>query len=255
MDRIAYHPIRVTPHTSLFLPYTEQELKLYQDRSANPLVRLPAPAGNTYRPPHLRHVHEAAFPTKTGPGPLAQQRSPLPAQRSPRALPASVSNAAHDAQARSRARFGGPPLQPPPVMRPVQTLHADPASPYHPVQQRAPDNGMQPRPDADSEKRTSVPTHRSPPYYSTPSPVIINGSPNSCTSPRQKRAHEAPQEVQADLKRSRLSDSTHARSFDGQQSISEAVAEHCQSSHPTFSLLLQASCVFFCVVRMIVDSI
>ncbi|KAA1064188.1 mRNA cap guanine-N7 methyltransferase [Puccinia graminis f. sp. tritici] len=41
MDRIAYHPIRVSPHASLFLPLSEQELKIYQTECVNTL-RVPS---------------------------------------------------------------------------------------------------------------------------------------------------------------------------------------------------------------------
>ncbi|OAV95310.1 hypothetical protein PTTG_03640 [Puccinia triticina 1-1 BBBD Race 1] len=37
MDRIAYHPIRVSPHASLFLPLSQQELKVYQTECLNTL--------------------------------------------------------------------------------------------------------------------------------------------------------------------------------------------------------------------------
>ncbi|MBW0513549.1 hypothetical protein O181_053264 [Austropuccinia psidii MF-1] len=37
MDQIAYHPIRISHHTSLFLPYTQQELDAYKTGSLNPL--------------------------------------------------------------------------------------------------------------------------------------------------------------------------------------------------------------------------
>ncbi|KNZ53110.1 mRNA cap guanine-N7 methyltransferase [Puccinia sorghi] len=64
MDRIAYHPIRVCQHASLFLPLSEQELKIYQTESVNTLRQYP-PTDRSLRlngthPSDLPHSNTAA---------------------------------------------------------------------------------------------------------------------------------------------------------------------------------------------------
>ncbi|KAG0147205.1 hypothetical protein CROQUDRAFT_656311 [Cronartium quercuum f. sp. fusiforme G11] len=198
MDQIAYHPVRVSPPTSLFLPYTDQELKLYEDRSANPLFRRPAPSGNTYRPPHLRNP-QACVPQSINsglrPGGMEQSQRVGPVTQSLSAwpLPQHLHHPTPSQEPVTVHRAGS--LRPPPepnalpIQQPVSGL------PQRPVPQPGPESRMPPR-----ENEQASATHRSPPYYSTPSPLVITGSPKSY--PRDEVL------------------------MDGKQSISEAVAEH-----------------------------
>ncbi|KAI7956820.1 hypothetical protein MJO28_003915 [Puccinia striiformis f. sp. tritici] len=57
MDRIAYHPIRVCQHASLFLPLSEQELKIYQTESVNKLRVFPSRNGNSSSKSHQPGPH------------------------------------------------------------------------------------------------------------------------------------------------------------------------------------------------------
>jgi len=75
MDRIAYHPIRVCQHASLFLPLSEDELKTYQTESVNTLRKYPP----TDRSLALSGTHPSELPRPT----TTAANHPVPASHPP----------------------------------------------------------------------------------------------------------------------------------------------------------------------------
>ncbi|KAH9812217.1 mRNA capping enzyme-domain-containing protein [Melampsora americana] len=254
MDRIAYHPLRVTPPTSLFLPYTDQEVQLYQDRSANPLFNPTAQSDNTYRA--QQNVEPRRSQTMNSQSQLtgSESKSEHPPQQSSRSLPPShISNLiiSEEPQRATRLNPTFPP-GPTPSISPSAHHHASQAINHsqRPINSDGPESRPTPRHIPHRENNQIMPTHRSPPYYSTPSPLIIEGPPKSCTSPKWAEASpihpssrigsvRAPSgskqpspdrmDTITDNKRRRSLDPRDQPLVDGGQSISEAVAEHYNS--------------------------
>lgn len=243
MDRIAYHPVRVTPPTSLFLPYTDQEVQLYQDRSANPLFNRTAQSNNIHRPPqNVETLRPQTMNTQsqlTGP----ESKTGLPAQQLLRSLPPSHISDPITSQDPQRAPRLNPslPSDPKPSNNPQQAAQAI-STPQRPNNQGGPEPRQTSRPIPDHDTDQTKPTHRSPPYYSTPSPLVIEGPPKSCASPKSAqaspihpssriggvRARSGSQEPCPD-RMERITGNKRRRDLDGSQSISEAVAEHYNS--------------------------
>ncbi|PLW22283.1 hypothetical protein PCASD_17008 [Puccinia coronata f. sp. avenae] len=99
--RIAYHPIRVCPHASLFLPLSEQELKVYHTESLNTLRVYSHPESNLLgnrhpRDPHL-HLNSEDSARPPSPHPTSDAGSPVGySTPSPLAIPLPASHHPHE---------------------------------------------------------------------------------------------------------------------------------------------------------------